>query len=85
MRFYSGLDTCIFFHLSCLSAVIHDVVGVLHDCLVTAAAQGQFYCVARKFKVLRICQAVQSETETEGDSHLISHVDFFDILQDIKM
>ena len=84
MGFDPGLDTCIFFYLLALAAVVIDLVGHLDYRLVTAASQCKVDRRAGKFVILCINQTVQTNTNAQCHRHLIANVDRLYILKQFK-
>ena len=84
MSFYSCLDTGILLYLLALAAVVGNALRRLDDRLVTAASQRQINGGTGKLVVLRICQSIQTDTDTDGHRHLVADVHRLDLFQQIK-
>ena len=81
----TGLDTGVFLDLTCLAAIIDNIIRRFHDRLITAPAQGQIDRIAGKLIILRIGKPVYAETKAQSDRYFISDTHLFDVFQNVKM
>ena len=78
-RLYTRFDTGSLIHLTVISAKIRNLVSGLYNDLISTTAKSQIDGHTGMFIVFRVIISHISDTHTEGDRHLISDFDTFDI------
>ena len=84
LRFYPGFYAGILLHLLSLSAVIGNIISILNNNLITATSKCHLYSNTWILIILNISGSIQSHTNTQSDRHLISDINCFNLVQNMK-
>ena len=85
MGFDTGLDAGSLLLGVALSSVVLHTVGLLHHSLVTAASKGHIHGLPRQFGALCVIVSPVSDSDGQGDAHLIADIYHLHLLKDVKL